>query len=265
MKALLISLLAMTSLDPAAIEWNELEHGAQYACIETNINDNPQHISVLRYKARKFKTEIANENGASADSTSTLILQNGGIAGINASYFNTRTLEAATYVRDDRVQEGWTDDKELYRVDGAILIRKGRKVVITPIPEESVGFDIRYNEVITSGPLLAIGGKEARNGEWPQDSFFTGRHPRTLLGTDSKGWIYMIVIDGRFPGQAVGMTIHETAQLALSFGLTDAINLDGGGSSVLWTQQEGTLSHPCDNRRYNHYGQRRVPNVIYIR
>jgi exopolysaccharide biosynthesis protein len=48
-------------------------------------------------------------------------------------------------------------------------------------------------------------------------------------------------------------------------GLTDALNLDGGGSSTLWTRSAGVLNHPSDNGRFDHFGQRVVPNIIAIR
>ena len=44
-----------------------------------------------------------------------------------------------------------------------------------------------------------------------------------------------------------------------------ALNLDGGGSSTLWTAQEGVLNHPYDNRRFDHEGERGVPNCIVVR
>ena len=82
----------------------------------------------------------------------------------------------------------------------------------------------------------------------------------------------MAVIDGRAKGQAAGATIAETAYIARLLGLTDALNLDGGGSSALWTAQEGVVSHPSgvlnhpyDNHRFDHAGERAVPNGIVAR
>ena len=117
---------------------------------------------------------------------------------------------------------------------------------------------------IAAGPVLLQDGKPARES-WPNKSFYTKHHPRTLMGVDKRDRAYMIVIDGRFPGQGDGASIEETVQIAQMFGLVDAINLDGGGSCALWTPKTGVLSHPYDNRRFDHYGQRIVPNIIYIR
>lgn len=71
----------------------------------------------------------------------------------------------------------------------------------------------------------------------------------------------MAVIDGRFKGQGDGATIAETAYIARQLGLTEALNLDGGGSSTLWTAQEGVLNHPYDNRRFDHEGERGAPQL----
>ncbi|WP_229117766.1 phosphodiester glycosidase family protein [Enemella evansiae] len=82
----------------------------------------------------------------------------------------------------------------------------------------------------------------------PGDSFYA-RNPRTVAGTDANGVITLIVIDGRQP-TSVGTTIPETAQVARDFGLTDALNLDGGGSSTMVArdqivnQPSGTAPRP---------------------
>lgn len=75
----------------------------------------------------------------------------------------------------------------------------------------------------------------------PGDSFYA-RNPRTVAGTDSQGVITLIVIDGRQPG-SVGTTIPETAQVARDFGLSDALNLDGGGSSTM-VAGDAIVNHP---------------------
>ena len=73
------------------------------------------------------------------------------------------------------------------------------------------------------------------------------------------------MIDGRFPRQGEGATLDETVAIAQQFGLKDAINFDGGGSSTLWVEGPGVLNHPYDNRRFDNYGQRVVPNILYIK
>ena len=60
------------------------------------------------------------------------------------------------------------------------------------------------------------------------------RHPRTAVGTDATGrWLYLVVVDGRQPGYSNGVTARELAEVMLRVGAERALNLDGGGSSVL--------------------------------
>lgn len=245
--------------------WRKLADGAEVGYAQLDLFGSKQSISVLRYPMSDIRTFIANDSAAQSDSTSALARRYGADAAINASYFNVKTLYPTTYVKDDGRQEGWTRTPELKRVDGMVAVRKGREVRI--LPSDTLSYESvsrAYREAVASGPILLKDGAEARLS-WPGNSFYTGRHPRTFIGTTADGMVYLVVIDGRFKGQGIGTTIHETAEIARMFGLCDALNLDGGGSSVLWTGEYGTISNPYDNHRFDHYGQRVVPNIIYIR
>ena len=73
-----------------------------------------------------------------------------------------------------------------------------------------------------------------------------GRQPRTAIGADDDGWLYLVVVDGR-SASSVGMTIPELASYAKSVGATRAINLDGGGSSTIVVQGR-VWNDPSDGR-----------------
>jgi exopolysaccharide biosynthesis protein len=74
-----------------------------------------------------------------------------------------------------------------------------------------------------------------------------------------------MVVDGRFPGQGEGMTISDLQTLCQYFGLYEAMNFDGGGSSTLWTKEYGVINHPYDNRTFDHKGERKVPNALIVK
>ena len=63
-------------------------------------------------------------------------------------------------------------------------------------------------------------------------AFTLARHPRTMVGVDRSGFVWLAVIDGR-QETSVGMTFVELQRLADRLELTDALNLDGGGSSTM--------------------------------
>lgn len=117
----------------------------------------------------------------------------------------------------------------------------------------------RYRSALAAGPVLIDDGRIV---EYDSDkTFYTGRHPRTLIGKRADGEVVMAVIDGRFQGEGEGATIAETAYIARQLGLVEALNLDGGGSSTLWTARKGVLNHPYDNHRFDHAGERPCPTA----
>lgn len=99
--------------------------------------------------------------------------------------------------------------------------------------------------------LQSIGGTPVlvREGKrWVADDgtgFVSGRHPRTVVGWTSEGEVLLVTVDGRQPGRSGGMTLVEAADLMLSLGAVEAINLDGGGSSTFVAAGE-VLNRPSD-------------------
>ena len=236
----------------ASAQWRtaDLGGGAECRYAQIDMFGSRQSISVATYPGRRFTTSIVHLDRR-AESTSDLGKAAGAEIAVNGSYFNVKTFEPVTFVLLDRKIVGRTTPEEAFRTNGVIAFkdRKGRRMEIFP--------------ALAAGPVLIDGGKvvEYTSGS----SFYTRRHPRTLIGKRADGTVVMAVIDGRFKGQGDGATIAETAYIARQLGLTEALNLDGGGSSTLWTAQEGVLNHPYDNRRFDHEGERGVPNCIVVR
>lgn len=57
--------------------------------------------------------------------------------------------------------------------------------------------------------------------------------PRTAVGVKADGDVIFYTIDGRQSGHSVGATIKMVAQRLLELGCTDAVLLDGGGSTTM--------------------------------
>ena len=247
-------------------KWTKLGKGVQYSAVQTELFGRTAYISAVRYKAHRHRTQICDAEREWADSTSALGQKMGAIAALNGSYFNVQELTPVTYlkIRGKRIASTTAREFNL-RTDGVIGFKSNGGVRIFAC--DTLEYDLACMDLwnaIAAGPVLLRDSKPARES-WPKNSFYTKHHPRTLMGVDKKNRVYMIVIDGRFPGEGDGASIDETVQVAQMFGLVDAINLDGGGSCALWTPQTGVLSHPYDNHRFDHYGQRIVPNILYIR
>ena len=223
-----------------------------------------QFISFVRYNPDAFQTTIVAAEGEAADSTSALCLGSDAFAGINGSYFNMKELTPVTFIKDDGFIIGSTTPEEIFRTNGAIILNP--EDLRIDVCDTTEIFE-RDWEVLASGPVLVDEGTSRRYGPDSEGwkSFYDKRHPRSLIGKDADGGVWMVVVDGRFPGEAEGMTIEELTVLAESLGLVEALNLDGGGSSTLWVLPAGVISHPSDNQRFDHEGQRIVPNAIVVR
>ncbi len=118
------------------------------------------------------------------------------------------------------------------------VVAIGDKITITA-PSTPDLTDV--NSAIGGSPILVRDGKITDFGEGEQS-----RHPRTILGWNDTHY-YFIVVDGRRANWSAGMTNSESAALAQRLGCTNALNLDGGGSSTLWLSDQ-VMNMPSDGK-----------------
>ena len=93
------------------------------------------------------------------------------------------------------------------------------------------------------------GGRYIGNPELLDDDIFgpSVRPPRTAIGHTADGKIVIMVVDGRDSGGSKGVALDELARLMKGVGCTYALNLDGGGSTVMCATPSATiLNKPSD-------------------
>ena len=78
------------------------------------------------------------------------------------------------------------------------------------------------------------------NGNVVDLSWDTSIHPRTAVGIRADGSLVFFVADGRQQPASCGMSYTDLAYTMLALGSVNAMALDGGGSSIMLTQREGT-------------------------
>lgn len=91
------------------------------------------------------------------------------------------------------------------------------------------------DHVVNGAGLLRRGGVVMTNWEiekFTNTGFVQSRHPRTMVGVDRSGYVWLAVVDGRQEA-SVGMTFSDLQRLADRLELTEALNLDGGGSTTM--------------------------------
>lgn len=246
--------------------WKSLGKKAKAGHAMVEMFGSRQSISVIKYPARKFSTAIIDSRNPNHDITPRIAERHKALAAINASYFDIRQLVPTTYFAVGGKKVADTSPDELFRANGYVAVcdDAGHSVEIAYIDTAQYdAYPSKYKALLASGPVVL---HERQIPEFPdEDGFYNMRHPRTMIGCDSK-YVYFVVVDGRFPGQgADGATIPEMARVARYLGMENALNLDGGGSSTAWTRKTGVLNHPSDNRRFDHEGCRKVPNIIIMK
>ena len=269
----------------------DLGKGAQAMYAQAPMFFSSQSICAIKYPASEYKTEILHRPGKKAGKPSEIGKEVKAKMAVNACFFHVKQLYPSVYFRVGDNQYGVTDPTETYRVDGVVGFKdkEGKEMCI------EYSNDTQYEEVtkgwytaLASGPMLVKNGEivvpklmgddadgdnvEAMNAEqksgakirthYSSAQFYDRRHPRAAVGKDDEGNIYYVVIDGRFKGKGDGASIYETAYICHMLGMTEAINLDGGGSSAIWSEVTGTFNHPYDNKKWDNEGERVVPNLI---
>ena len=199
--------------------------------------------------------------------TSKMASEQGAIAAINGSYFDMKRGNSVCFLKVDRqVVDTTTLGEFARRVTGAVSIRKGKMKIISWNRQIEKQYKGKKGIVLASGPLML---KDGRYYDWSlcEKDFIRTKHPRSAVALTKDGKILFITVDGRFPKHAGGVSIPELAHLIRILGGKDAINLDGGGSTTLWLSgapDNGIVNYPCDNKRFDHRGERTVPNILYV-
>lgn len=116
------------------------------------------------------------------------------------------------------------------------------------------------DHVVNGAGLLRVKGRRITSWETERLSgpnFVDARHPRTMIGLDRRGDIWLVVVDGRQTA-SVGMAFADLQRLADRLQLTDALNLDGGGSTTMVVRGK-VVNRPSDAK-----GPRAVSDAIGI-
>lgn len=92
--------------------------------------------------------------------------------------------------------------------------------------------DLELRDAASFGPILVMNG-EIASGKFVN----SGLNPRTAIGQRADGAVIMLAIDGR-QTHSLGATYGDVAEIMLSYGAVNAINLDGGSSTCMYLDGE---------------------------
>lgn len=236
-----------------------------------------QHVSILQTKLNnknlKFALGSADNYVPEGDTlrklkyTSTIAVENYALVAVNGGFFNTKRGGSVDFLKINKN-----------------IIDSASYSPTKPIPEQSMAaITINDNDfkivkggtklywekslpqanILVTGPLLLFNNEEQ---ELRNNAFNNNRHPRTCACVTKDDDLLLITVDGR-NAMAEGMSLHELAYMSRMLGCKDAINLDGGGSTTMYVKGQpfdGVVNFPCDNKQFDHYGERSVSNILMI-
>ena len=110
----------------------------------------------------------------------------------------------------------------------------------------------QYKWGIQFSPALIVDGEI-----YVQGSFGYGLQPRSAVGQSTTGEFLMLIIDGRQVGHSLGATVTDLAEIMLRHNAYQAMNLDGGSSSIM-TYKGETINKPSSTNYLGRY----LPNAF---
>ena len=238
--------------------------------LSTYIFDSPQTISVIKFSPEKFSLKVVQPEEVTP--ASEVGEKYKGDFVINACYWAMTTGVPTTFVKSEGTVKSKTHPAAIPRVNGLMLMHNnGIEIVRSYDAPYYSGLVENCDNIIACGPILLDDGEvvdysyildSEERKMVRQHKFFLNRHPRSAIGCNAQGEIFMVVADGRFEDRAEGLSIEELTKVCRWLGMVEAMNLDGGGSSTLWCKKYGVINHPCDNRKFDNEGERSVSSCL---
>ena len=109
-----------------------------------------------------------------------------------------------------------------------------------------------YKWGIQFSPALIVDGEK-----YVQGTFGYGLQPRSAVGQTLNGEFLMLIVDGRQVGHSIGATVNDLAEIMLRHNAYQAMNLDGGSSSIM-NYRGKTINKPSSRTNLGRY----LPNAF---
>lgn len=141
-------------------------------------------------------------------------------------------------IKDNKIIETSTDALTI-PTDGYVVV--GPAGILKSIAQNSkaevkIGITPNWKDVkhiISGGPYLVKNSEVFVDMTAQKLGAIGGKNPRSAIGYTADNNLIMVTADGR-EGSSVGMTLMQLANFMKSAGCTNAMNLDGGGSTVMY-------------------------------
>lgn len=189
------------------------------------------------------------------DLTSNMAESVGATIAVNGDYYGARTT--GYVIRNGQLLRSTkaSDDQEdmVIWADGSMsIIREGDITAQELLDQGAI-------QVLSFGPGLVIDGEIAVDSD-DEVGKAMANNPRTAIGYISDNHYVLVVADGR-TSESTGLSLLELAQFMKNLGVSQAYNLDGGGSSTMYYNGQ-VINNPTTNG--NKISERAVSDILYV-
>lgn len=202
-----------------------------------------------------LKTALAsNTYGRNiTETTSNIASENNAILAINGDYYGAR--QSGYVIRNGSLYRNSSGNRD------ALAIMKNGEFEFVTEGETSAETLLENGalQVFSFGPVLLEDGSISVT-ENEEVGMAMASNPRTAIGYLGKNHYVFVVSDGR-TSESAGLSLYELASFMKSLGVSDAYNLDGGGSSTMVFKGE-VINTPTTNGHSSE--ERAVSDILYI-
>ena len=258
----------LSYLETDSISARVLHAGVSYHFVWSE--KGPWAVHVLRLELERCDLGLrvlpageAGQHGAGLSTVTELVGEAGSgvLAAVNGDFFTPEGHPLGPEVAEGKILSsrerpalGWTPGRAPW-IGTVVREETGLSAGIW-VPQNGPG----RTQVIGGFPeLLDSGDPLVTDGPGADQSFASLRHPRTAVAYDPEARrLWVVVVDGRQGSYSSGMTLAEITAVLSATGAAEALNLDGGGSSVMVVRGR-TMSRPSDDG-----GERAVRNALAV-
>ena len=207
-------------------------------------------LSSAEYLKAAFANDVYGRNVTAT--TSSVAEANGAILAINGDFYGSQ--EKGYVIRNGVVYRSSAKGAEVLCIfaDGTMKVVNDRDYTADELAEAGVW------QAFSFGPGLVENG-EICVDENDEVGRAKASNPRTAIGLIDSNHFVFVVSDGR-TDESEGLSLYELAQFMQKLGVTEAYNLDGGGSSTMYFNGE-VVNNPTSGGRIK---EREVSDIVYV-
>lgn len=226
---------------------------------ETTVNNTQVYVADITVTSSDYlKTAFAqNAFGTNVTAkTSETAADNNAILAVNGDYYGANStgyvIRNGVVYRDTVRENSNNGDLAIYK-DGSFKIIYEDQISADQLVKDGVVNLLAFGPALVENSEIAVGTNE-------EVGQAMASNPRTAIGIIDENHYIIVVSDGR-TSESKGLSLYQMAEVMKSYGVKTAYNLDGGGSSTLYFNDQ-VINKPTTGG--NKISERSVSDIVYI-